>query len=111
MAIETYGLTAATLEPYLTQLYGQYGNAGDGLSDTDVDTIIEDQAARVGAAIIKALGADGITNVAGDELASRNVRTHSIKNREKFRNNKLFVKGRTSGDSAGSGPVNIWAEI
>ena len=68
MAIETYGLTAATLEPYLTQLYGQYGNAGDGLSDTDVDTIIEDQAARVGAAIIKALGADGITNVAGDEL-------------------------------------------
>jgi len=79
MAIETYGLTAATLEPYLTQLYGQYGSAGDGLSDTDVDTIIEDQAARVGAAIIKALGADGITNVAGDELASRNVRTILIK--------------------------------
>lgn len=74
MAIETFGLTSATLAPYLTQMEGQFGAATDGLSDTDVTAIIEDQAAMLSAALVKALGQNGITLAAGDEVAARNCR-------------------------------------
>lgn len=74
MAIETFGLTAATLAPYLTQMEGQFGTATDGLSDTDIVAIIEDQAAALNAALVKALGADGVDLAVADDVASRNCR-------------------------------------
>lgn len=69
MAIETFGVTPAVLEPYLTQIEGQFGAASDGLSDTDITQIVKNRAAEVGIALRAGLGTDWLTLVAADEYA------------------------------------------